>query len=127
MLPIAPLVWAEIAVADMDRAINFYQTHFAISLKRENMNDMEMAIFEKSSQEGAGVALIKHEMMTPSMTGSTVYLHLSEMLSSLLAKLEHAGVKILMPAFAINEGECGYCALFADSEGNKIGLWAKSL
>ncbi|NRA59850.1 MAG: VOC family protein [Psychrobium sp.] len=127
MLPIAPLVWAEIAVADMERAINFYQTHFAVSFKRETIQDIEMAILETSSQEDAGVALVKHQMMQPSMNGSTIYLHLSETLSPLISKLEQAGIEILMPAFAINDGECGYSALFADSEGNKVGLWAKSL
>jgi len=127
MLTNAPLVWAEIAVSDMNRAIDFYQTNFNVSFTRQTMDEMEMAILDKKSQEDAGIALVKYHMMTPSMDGATIYLHLSDTLNPLLATLEQAGVKILMAAFPINGGECGYSALFADSEGNKIGLWSKNL
>lgn len=127
MLTTPPLVWAEIAVSDMDRAIKFYQQHFNVSFKRETIADMEMAILETQSTEDASIGLVKHQMMQPSLDGSTVYLHLSETLSPLLAKLEQAGVTILLPATTIKEGECGYIALFADSEGNKVGLWSKNL
>ena len=127
MLTTPPLVWAEIAVTDMDRAIKFYQQHFDVSFKRETVADMEMAILETQSTEDASIGLVKHPMMQPSMDGSTVYLHLSETLSPLLKKLEQAGVTILLPATPIKDGECGYIGLFADSEGNKVGLWSKDL
>ncbi|WP_447018507.1 hypothetical protein [Shewanella algae] len=32
-----------------------------------------------------------------------------------------------MPPMPIKEGECGYCAQIADSEGNRLGLWAMQL
>jgi len=127
MLNNTPLVWAEIAVNDMNRAIEFYQTHLGLTFTREVINDMEMAVINKASQDDAGVALIKHQMMKPSMDGSTIYLHLSDNLSPLLAKLKQQGVIIIMDAIPIHDGECGYSATFADSEGNKVGLWSKNL
>lgn len=127
MLEHSPLVWAEIAVNDMSRAIAFYQSNFGLTFKQEVMNDMEMAIAETSNQSDASFALVKHDMMTPSTGGSTVYLHLSATLKSKVQELELAKVQMLLPAMPIGDGGCGYIALFVDSEGNKVGLWSQAL
>lgn len=129
MLDHAPLVWGEIAVADMERAIGFYQQHFGVSFKREVVADieMEMAIIETIDKQAASIALVKCRMMKPSMDGSVVYLHFTEKLSELVAKLAQAGVTILFEPIAIHDGEFGYCSLFVDSEGNKVGLWSPQL
>ncbi|MEE1674810.1 VOC family protein [Agarivorans aestuarii] len=125
MLAVAPLVWAEIAVANMDRALAFYTEHFDLTFRRENMGDMDMAILETEDPEAASFGLCQHEMMKPSMDGCTIYLHLSEKLSPLVDKITQSGVQILMPVTGIKDGEHGYFALIVDSEGNKIGLWSK--
>ena len=127
MLNHPPLVWAEIAVSDMDRAIKFYQQHFNVNFKRETIDDMEMAILETKNDDDTNLALVKHKMLTPSMDGSTIYLHFSEQLTPLVEKLQQANVPVLVPATPIKDGECGYIALFGDSEGNKVGLWANNL
>ena len=121
----APLVWGEIAVDNMDRAVEFYGKHFGVSFRREVMNDMEMAILETQSKEAANIGLVKHEMMKPSPHGSVLYLNLSKKLSPLLESIAKAGVRVLLPVMPIKEGECGYIALFEDSEGNTVGLWSK--
>lgn len=126
MLNHPPLVWAEIAVSDMDRAIKFYQQHFDISFKREDSNGMEMAIVETENNDDTNLALVKDQMLTPSMDGSTIYLHFSETLTPLVERLQQANVTILLPVTPIKDGECGYIALFGDSEGNKVGLWSNN-
>lgn len=83
-----------------------------------------MAIIATQDPQAASVGLVKHPMMQPSADGSVVYLHLSEQLSPLVAKLTQAEVNIVLPVMPINDGECGYIALFVDSEGNKVGLWS---
>lgn len=127
MLEYSPLVWAEIAVTDMNRAIAFYQAHFGLSFTQQIMGDMDMAIVETASQDEASFALMKHEMMVPSIDGATIYLHLSPTLQAQVNKLEQANIQILLPPMPIKDGECGYIAIFKDSEGNKIGLWSKVL
>ncbi|MEC4728952.1 VOC family protein [Shewanella sp. D64] len=124
MLHKAPLVWGEIPVENMDRAVAFYGKHFGVSFKREVMNEMEMAILETEDKEAASIGLVKHEMMQPSAHGSVLYLNLSEQLSPLVEEIAQAGVKILLPVMPIKEGECGFIALFQDSEGNTVGLWS---
>ncbi|GAC18182.1 VOC family protein [Paraglaciecola arctica] len=137
MLEHSPLVWAEIAVTDMKRAVAFYQTHFGLSFKHEVMNGMEMSIAETVNIGGPSAdtanivdpsfALLKHQMMVPSRDGSTVYLYLSLTLNGKINALKAAGVEILLPPMAIKEGEAGYIAIFVDCEGNKVGLWSQNL
>lgn len=127
MLENSPLVWAEIAVTDMNRAITFYQTHFGLSFTQQVIGDIDMAIVETASQDEASFALMKHEMMVPSVDGATVYLHLSPALKTQVTQLEQANIHILLPPMPIKDGECGYIAIFKDSEGNKVGLWSKDL
>lgn len=124
MLPKSALVWGEIPVTDMDRAVAFYTEHFGVSFKREMINDMEMAVLETEDKDAASIGLVKHEMMQPSAHGSVLYLHLSEQLSGLVDNISQAGVKVLLPVMPIKDGECGYIALFRDSEGNTVGLWS---
>ncbi|MBW3529143.1 VOC family protein [Shewanella sp. NKUCC05_KAH] len=125
MLSIAPLVWGEIPVSDMNRAVAFYQQHFGVEFKRDDMEDMEYASIVTEDASAASIGLVKCSMSQPSMQGSTVYLHFSAQLQPLVDKLIAAEVTIILPVTPIKDGECGYIALFADSEGNKVGLWSK--
>ncbi|MGI2259869.1 VOC family protein [Shewanella sp. GXUN23E] len=124
MLQQAVLVWAEIPVADMTRAVDFYRKHLGLTFKQETMGGMEMAVVEQQEQQGAGMALVKCDMMTPSMQGSLVYLQVGKPVSRAVAILEQGGVEVLLPSMAIKDGECGYIAIFRDSEGNRVGLWS---
>ena len=104
MLEHSPLVWAEISVTDMSRAVAFYQTHFGLTFKHEVMNDMEMSIAETANIGDPSFALLKHEMMVPSRDGSTVYLHLSLTLNDKVNEIKAAGVEILLPPMPIQDG-----------------------
>ncbi len=127
MLEHTPLVWAEIAVTDISRAQAFYNEHFGLTFKLDVMNDMEMAVVETKDQNMTNLALVKHDMMKPSLDGSTIYLHLGDSLASQVDALKNADVKILLPAMPIKDGSCGNIAIFVDSEGNKIGLWSQNM
>ncbi|MDH1470995.1 VOC family protein [Shewanella sp. GD03713] len=126
MLSIAPLVWGEIPVSDMDRAIAFYQQHFGVEFKRDDMEDMQYATLVTEEEGAASIGLVKYSMSKPSMEGSTVYLHFSAQLQPLVDKLVAANVTMLLPVTPIKDGGCGYIALFVDSEGNKVGLWSQN-
>ncbi|QSX38439.1 VOC family protein [Shewanella sedimentimangrovi] len=127
MMQNAPLVWGELAVTDMDRATAFYNEHFGCQFRREDNAECQYAVLECEDKQAASIGLIKHPMAKPSMDGSVIYLHFADKLGPLVARLEQAKVEILMPPMGIKEGECGYIALFADSEGNRVGLWCPAL
>jgi predicted enzyme related to lactoylglutathione lyase len=67
-----------------------------------------------------GGALIQHEMHVPSEKGTLVYLDGGADLSVALGKVAAAGGQVVKPKTSI--GEHGYCAMFVDSEGNRVGL-----
>jgi uncharacterized protein len=113
--------WFEIATADMPRAIRFYETVFAVSLKREVIGD-EMAIFP-SDQAGVGGCLVHGANNKPSAQGTVVYLNAEPSIDKVLERVEKAGGKIMVPKTALPPG-MGFFAHFMDTEGNRIGVHA---
>ena len=118
--------WIEIPVAEMNRAIKFYETVFDYKLERHEMGELDMAWFQFAKLSGAPGSLVYHkEFYNPSMDGTLVYFTcMSGDLSNELAKVESAGGKVLMPKKLITE-EIGYMALCVDTEGNRIALHSR--
>lgn len=118
------LGWFEIPVADMDRAIHFYQTVLGITLERRSMNEMDMAWFPftEESPGAPGSLISQNDFYIPSRHGVLIYLSSpSGDLKVELDRVEQAGGKVLQQKELITE-EIGYMGLFLDSEGNRIAL-----
>ena len=64
---------------------------------------------------------MKGDGYVPSMQGVVVYLNGGDDLSSMLARVEKVGGKVLLKKTFLSK-EAGHIAYFADTEGNKIGL-----
>lgn len=117
--------WFEIPVTDMQRAKNFYQNLLETTFKDEAMDVYQLAIF--AGEEGAvSGMLVLGEHYQPSQTGAVVYLNGGEDLSAPLDRAVQNGGSVLLPKTPIHDGECGYFALFLDSEGNRVGLYSPS-
>lgn len=111
--------WFEIPVADMERALNFYNTILGANLTpMETMPGFTMAMLP--AEDGVGGAIMHGQGYTPSTQGTVVYLNGGDNLSAVLDNVEDAGGEIIMPKTDI--GEHGFIAYFADTEGNKVGL-----
>ncbi|MRG44583.1 VOC family protein [Chitinophaga sp. SYP-B3965] len=116
--------WFEIPVADMPRAIAFYQAVFDYKMELNNMGEFEMAWFPANyNAPGAAGALVYHkESYKPSMDGSLIYFTSpTGNLQNELDKVEAAGGKLHLPKRLITE-DIGYMAVFIDSEGNRVAL-----
>ncbi|SMH54514.1 VOC family protein [Azospirillum agricola] len=117
-------VWFEIPVADLARAVHFYETVFAVTLRQEGCPSgmaTPMAIFPADDRNAVTGALIQHESCTPGASGATVYLNGGDDLSVPLARALEAGATLVVPKTIITP-EIGWFAQFIDSEGNRIGL-----
>jgi len=112
--------WFEIPTTDLNRAVRFYNQVLSINMQTMDMMGCNMAMFPCDMGGGVGGALIKQENMSPSPTGTCVYLDGGDDLAGPLGRVEAAGGKVLLPKMAI--GEHGFCAVFSDSEGNSVGL-----
>lgn len=115
--------WFEIPVAEMNRAIQFYETVFNCKLERHEMGELDMAWFPGADVPGSSGTLVYHkDFYKPSLDGILIYFNSpSGDLSNELARVESAGGKVLMPKKLITE-EVGYMALCIDTEGNRIAL-----
>jgi predicted enzyme related to lactoylglutathione lyase len=112
--------WFEIAVSDFNRAKVFYETILGGTMQPMEAMGMKSAFFPADLQNGIGGCIIEGPGYVPTNIGSLVYLNGGDDLSVILARIEGAGGKIILPKTAI--GPNGFMAHFIDSEGNKIGL-----
>ena len=111
--------WFEIPVADMDRAIKFYESVMQVALRRETMDCAELAVFPHQDPAPGG-ALAKFEGIAPSAPGAIIYLH-TDNLAATLDRIASAGGECVFGPLELPQG-IGTIALFTDSEGNRVGL-----
>lgn len=111
--------WFEIPVADMERAIAFYEPVMQMSLRREKMDCADLAVFPYD-EPATGGALAKFDGITPSTQGAIIYLHTADLAASLQRVITAGGECVFGP---LDLGQnIGTIALFTDSEGNRVGL-----
>lgn len=115
-----PVVYFEIPVTDMGRAIQFYKNVFAFEFEKDIIDHNEMALFPFSAQHtGISGALAKGATYQPTNNGVIIYFKTINIDHTL--KLVGAnGGKILYPKTSI--GDLGFVAEFEDSEGNRVAL-----
>lgn len=115
------LNWFEIPVADMQRAISFYETVFEVNIHLQDFGGTLMGFFPRpESNEITSGSLIQHESYVPSQEGSLLYFF-SPDITACLQRVHDAGGKVTQEKTQINE-EHGYMATFIDTEGNRIAL-----
>jgi len=115
------LNWFEIPALDIERSKKFYETIFEIKMESYSMEGVTMAMFPGTPESGkASGAIAKSDQHTPSMTGTLIYLNANPDMANVLAKVEAAGGKILLPK--TNIGENGFMAFVMDTEGNNVGI-----
>lgn len=115
--------WFELATADLARAKTFYTQLWAVdSLVQEQMGPQTLVCFPQAKKTFSG-ALVKDAKAKPGMAGPLVYLNCGNDLAPMLARAEKAGAKVLLPKTDLPEN-MGSIAVFMDSEGNQVGLYA---
>lgn len=117
------VVWFEIYVSDMKRALSFYEKVFATKLQKleDPSGESEMWTFDSSGPEtpGAAGALVKMQMMGPGSGGTLVYFGCEDCAVQ-AGRIPAAGGKIERPKMQI--GPHGFICIAKDTEGNTIGL-----
>ena len=116
------VVWFEIYVEDMTRAVRFYEE--VLDQKLEPLNDptgesQMMAFSADMEKYGAAGALVKADYGKPCPGGTQVYFSVEDCAVQ-QERLVKAGGAIVRPKFSI--GEFGFIVLGQDSEGNIIGF-----
>lgn len=115
-----PIVYVEIPVTDMDRAMAFYTSVFGFDFERQELDGYDMALFPLT--EGApGVtgALAKGDVYVPSKNGAIIYFGVDD-IDAVLQRATANGGSVLYAKKDV--GAFGTVAEIADSEGNRIAL-----
>jgi len=131
----ANIVWFEIPVKNLDRAIAFYSNLLGITITRHKLYKTEYGVFDKKntgisgslkvdeSKVGKGVTLfffvnvLSDAMDTAITCGGKVILN-----KTLLKQVDEQGKTVL--AHNMIDNQVGYYAEMLDSEGNQIALYS---
>jgi predicted enzyme related to lactoylglutathione lyase len=115
-----PVVYFEIPVTDIDRAIKFYKSVFNFTFEKDVIDKNEMALFP-FADENAGIsgALAKGEIYKPTKDGVVIYFNTLNIDETLKLAVENGG-QVLYPK--TSNGDLGFVAEFEDCEGNRIAL-----
>lgn len=116
--------WFEIPVIDVDRAQNFYENIFGITMLNLDNPNLQMRAFPfENIMDGVSGALVcNKDFYTPTANqGALLYLNANPDLQQVLDKVSEAGGKVFIPKTKINDN-FGFMAIFLDSEGNRVGL-----
>jgi uncharacterized protein len=113
------VVWCDIPVMDLDRAIRFYSAVLGSKIKKETFPNGSIGLLPFGEGE-VGACLYLPEDNAPSDRGPQVYLSVQGRLEDAVAAVEENGGRIIHPRHAI--GPYGFRAVVQDSEGNRIAL-----
>jgi predicted enzyme related to lactoylglutathione lyase len=125
------VVWADIPVTDLDRAMTFYSAVLQQEFTRvEGMAGIALQAPGQSDspdmQQGPGPWPVGFDLAVvqdrkPSSDGCTIYLNSHGDPEGMLQRAVAAGGKMLMPVADMGE-MVGSIGFFRDSEGNRIGV-----
>jgi predicted enzyme related to lactoylglutathione lyase len=113
------IVWCDIPVVNLDRAIKFYSTLIGHPVTKETMPGMTFGLLPHANDSVSG-CLTEMADNKPGATGPLIYLNCDGRLDIAIAMVELNGGKILKPKHQI--GPYGFRAVIQDSEGNHIAL-----
>ena len=117
------VVWCDIPVKDLDRAIRFYSAVLGAPVKKEQCEGMSFGLLPHAEEHGVSGCLTtggEGNKSEPSQTGPLLYFNCQGRLDKAAAAVEPNGGKVLQPQHPI--GPYGFRAVVLDSEGNRIAL-----
>ena len=114
------VVWFDIPVRDLDRALRFYSAVLGTQLKREQAGPGAAIAVLPHAEGSIGGCLVLNTDARPSESGPLLYLNTHGRLDEALNAVEKHGGRVLSARHSI--GPFGFRAIVLDSEGNRIAL-----
>lgn len=119
-----PIVWVDIPVRNLNRAMRFYSAVLDLTLKKEEFTTLSIGLVPQGAGE-VGVCLFpfSEEDHQPSLHGPLIYLNCEGRLAEALEEADRCGGRVLKGRHSI--GGMGWRAIVADPEGNRIALHSR--
>lgn len=122
--------WFEIPVTDIQRAAAFYGKVLNADVPVLDMTaQMGSMLGMLPARGGYGGALVQNAAhgYTPSNEGTLVYVIVDGTLDDAIARATAAGGQLVLPKSPLGDAQGGgFICWIVDSEGNRVGLYAKS-
>ncbi len=117
MIPVTEIAFTSYPVADMSRARAFYEGHFGLT-PSTSMDTPDGSSFTEYEIAGGAFNLARMDGWTANANGPCAAFEVADF-DAIVAELQTAGVKFLMPAF-----ETPVCrmAIILDPDGNKLTI-----
>ena len=116
------IVWADIPVKDMQRAMEFYG--HVTGRRILPMPGSEETVVFISGPAGSSERIVSADLYvggTPSHDGPTIYLGANGDIDAMVARVPEAGGRVLQEKQFMGD-MVGWIAFVEDSEGNRIGI-----
>ena len=113
------IVWGDIPVLDLDRAIRFYSVVLGAVVKKQEFPGTSIGILPHDEGEVGG-CLFMSASEKPVDQGVLVYLNCNGRLDAAIDAVASNGGKVTQPKHAIEP--FGFRAVILDSEGNRVAL-----
>jgi predicted enzyme related to lactoylglutathione lyase len=115
------VVWVDIPVLDLDRAIRFYSSVLGAEVKKQEYPAFAIGLLPCNEGDVAGcLHLPEQDDNQPTARGILIYLNAQGRLDDAISAVETGGGKVLQAKHPI--GPHGFRAVVLDSEGNRIAL-----
>jgi uncharacterized protein len=116
------LVWVDIPVLDLDRAIDFYSSVLGQEIKLQEYPGFKIALLPSQREETGGCLFISAKDK-PSDHGPLIYLNVEGRLEEAEAAVVPKHGKVLETKHQI--GPHGFRTVILDSEGNRLALHSR--
>ncbi|HEX7231806.1 MAG TPA: VOC family protein [Candidatus Binatia bacterium] len=113
------IVWCDIPVRDLERAIRFYSAVLGDEVKRHDFSGVTVGILPHNDGEVGGCLLTGQEEK-PAKDGVMIYLNANGRLDEAVGAVAANGGSVIQPKHAISP--FGFRAIVIDSEGNRVAL-----
>lgn len=119
------IAFFEIPALDFYRAVDFYETVLNVKLPVFDCEQEKMACFNEGD-ETIGAISQSLELLPdflPSEKGVLIHFN-TDNIGAALERVLQKGGKVVIPRTKIEAEGRGYFAVFTDTEGNRIGIYA---
>jgi uncharacterized protein len=116
------VVWIDIPVLELDRAVRFYSAVLGDVVREEEFPGMSIGLLPGGDADVSGCLFTKTGE-GPSDHGVLIYLNAQGRLDEAIALVEPNGGKVVQPRHQI--GPYGFRAVVLDSEGNRVALHSR--